>query len=219
MRLYIKAGERDATARRTGLVIQLRYVYNTGAYGTHGSAVLFHSTGEPTALYRCPNKKDRRLLRLHQRGPGRSAFRGYGITQVIFAVESAMDDLARQLNIDPFELRDRNVIRPGDSMVSMEDEASDADYGSYGLDQCLEIVRCVLADGNGTMPPTGDDWLEGQGGEALARIDGIANRTSSKAAQPRARRLLSRHWIARDGQADRRAVRRFWGGHQGSSPR
>ena len=166
MRLYIKAG-----ARRDGTLtaIQLRYVYNTGAYGTHGSAVLFHSTGEPNAVYRCPNKKIDAYSVYTNTVPA-GAFRGYGITQVIFAVESAMDELARQLNIDPFDLRDRNVVRPGDSMVSMDDQASDADFGSYGLDQCLEIVRCALAEGNGTMPPTGDDWLEGRG-MALAMID------------------------------------------------
>lgn len=40
--------------------------------------------------------------------------RGYGLGQSIFAVESAMDELARALGLDPFELRRRNAVRPGD---------------------------------------------------------------------------------------------------------
>ena len=166
MKLHIKAG---ALLDGTLVAIQIRYIYNTGAYGTHGSAVLFHSTGEPVAVYRCPNKKIDAYAVYTNTVPA-GAFRGYGITQVIFAVESAMDELARELDMDPFEFRDRNVVRPGDSMVSMDDEASDADYGSYGLDQCLDSVRRALADGNGTIPPNGSDWLEGRG-MALGMID------------------------------------------------
>jgi CO/xanthine dehydrogenase Mo-binding subunit len=87
------------------------------------------------------------------------AFRGYGLGQVIFAVESAMDDLARSLNIDPFELRRRNVIVPGDAMVVTDpDEESDMLYGSYGLDQCIDLVDDAL--GNSAGP---DGWPVGTG--------------------------------------------------------
>ena len=50
------------------------------------------------------------------------AFRGYGLSQSAFAVESALDELARQLGLDPVEFRRRNVIRPGDPLVSVSDE-------------------------------------------------------------------------------------------------
>jgi CO/xanthine dehydrogenase Mo-binding subunit len=91
------------------------------------------------------------------------AIRGYGLTQTVYAVESAIDELARALDMDPSELRQRNVVRPGDSMVSLGEEASDAEIGSYGLDQCVGIVTDALARGNGVASPPGDDWLVGQG--------------------------------------------------------
>jgi putative selenate reductase molybdopterin-binding subunit len=89
--------------------------------------------------------------------------RGYGLSQPIFAVESAMDELARALDLDPFELRRRDAMRPGDPMVSISEEPEDVEYGSYGLDQCLDLVEQALAAGNGDAAPEGDDWLVGSG--------------------------------------------------------
>jgi CO/xanthine dehydrogenase Mo-binding subunit len=48
-------------------------------------------------------------------------------------------------------------------MVSLSEEANDAEIASYGLDQCIEMVRGALARGNGVSAPAGDDWLTGQG--------------------------------------------------------
>ena len=48
-------------------------------------------------------------------------------------------------------------------MISVSDEPEDTEYGSYGLDQCLDLVRDALARGNGVAVPEGDDWLAGQG--------------------------------------------------------
>src|SRR5262249_46487391 len=130
MTIHVKAG-----ARRDGTLtaLQVRIVSNTGAYGTHGGSVLFHSTGQSVPLYRCPNKKIDAYAVYTNTVPA-GAFRGYGLTQTIFAVESAIDELARNLNMDPIEFRQRNVIRPGDPMTSLGPEPHDLDYGSYGLD-------------------------------------------------------------------------------------
>jgi CO/xanthine dehydrogenase Mo-binding subunit len=65
-----------------------------------------------------------------------------------FAVESAMDELARSLGLEPFALRERNIVRPGDPVVSWDAGLSDAEFGSYGLDQCLSLARDALARGN-----------------------------------------------------------------------
>lgn len=166
MRIHVKAG-----ARRDGTLtaLHLHYVSNTGAYGNHGGSVLFHSTGESVAVYRCPNKRIDAYAVYTNTVPA-GAFRGYGLTQTIFAVESAMDELARGLGLDPIEFRRRNVVRPGDPMYSLDSEPSDVVYGSYGLDQCLELVHGALGRGNGVEPPAGDDWREGEG-VALAMID------------------------------------------------
>ena len=73
-----------------------------------------------------------------------------------------MDELARGLNMDPIEFRQRNVIRPGDPMTSLGGAAHDVDYGSYGLDQCLDLVRDALGRGNGVTPPEGDNRDDGR---------------------------------------------------------
>jgi CO/xanthine dehydrogenase Mo-binding subunit/aerobic-type carbon monoxide dehydrogenase small subunit (CoxS/CutS family) len=166
MTVHVKAG-----ARRDGVLtaLQLRIVSNTGAYGCHGGAVLGHSTNESVGVYRCPNKKIDAYAAYTNTVPA-GAFRGYGLSQTIFAVESVMDDLARRLDLDPFEFRLRNVILPGDAMTALSAGPHDVEYGSYGLDQCLALVREALARGDGAACPDGADWLEGRG-VALAMID------------------------------------------------
>jgi CO/xanthine dehydrogenase Mo-binding subunit len=159
MRVTVKLGaKRDGTL--TGL--QLRIVSNTGAYGNHGGETLYHACSESAALYRCPNKKIDAYTVYTNTVPS-GAIRGYGLTQTVYAVECAMDELARALEMDPFELRQRNVVRPGDAMISLGEEASDAEIGSYGLDQCVSLVRDALARGNGVAAPAGENWLVGQG--------------------------------------------------------
>ncbi|MYS09501.1 molybdopterin-dependent oxidoreductase, partial [Streptomyces sp. SID6041] len=74
------------------------------------------------------------------------AFRGYGLGQVTFAVESVMDELARRLGMDPLVFRERNIIGPGEGMHSPIGEEEDLFIASYGLDQCLSVVRNAIAD-------------------------------------------------------------------------
>jgi len=142
--------------------LQINYIYNTGAYGAHGSAVLFHSTGESTAIYRCPNKKID-AYSVYTNTVQAGAFRGYGLSQTIFAIESGIDELARGIGMDPFEFRRRNMVRPHDPLISLRDEPDDLDFGSYGLEQCVKLVEDALQKGNGTQAPEGDDWLVGRG--------------------------------------------------------
>jgi len=145
---------------------------DTGAYGNHAPGVMFHGCHESVAVYRCPNKRvDAEAVYTHNLPSG--AFRGYGLGQVIFAIESAMDDLARELGIDPVELRRRNVIVPGDPMIVAAVEETDLTYGSYGLDQCLDLVESALASGRGEEAPPG--WPVGSG-TALAMIATIPPR-------------------------------------------
>ncbi|MBJ7472093.1 MAG: molybdopterin-dependent oxidoreductase, partial [Solirubrobacteraceae bacterium] len=158
MTIRVKAGA-GADGRLTA--IELELLSNTGAYGNHGRAVMFHACNESISLYRCANKKvDAQVAYTHTVPAG--AFRGYGLSQSIFAVESVVDDLARELGLDPFEMRLRNVVEPGDRFVSISEEPEDVSFGSYGLDQCLALVRAALADGGG-LPAPGPDWLVGQG--------------------------------------------------------
>ncbi|MFF2731291.1 molybdopterin-dependent oxidoreductase [Streptomyces sp. NPDC058008] len=158
----VKAG-----ARKDGALtaIQLRVVADTGAYGNHGPAVMFHSVGESMAVYRAPHKRaDGYSVYTHAVPAG--AFRGYGLGQVVFAVESVMDELARMLGIDPLVFRERNVIGPGEALVSPGGEEEDLHIASYGLGQCLSIVREARAE-PAEVAPRG--WLVGEG-TALSMI-------------------------------------------------
>ncbi|MER7763941.1 molybdopterin-dependent oxidoreductase [Streptomyces sp. NPDC097619] len=162
--IRIKLGAR---ADGTLTAVQMRVVSNTGAYGNHGPAVMFHSVGESFAVYRAPHKKVDAFSVYTNCVPA-GAFRGYGLGQVTFAVESAMDELARRLGMDPLVLRERNIIGPGEPMHSPIGEEEDLHIASYGLDQCLATVRRALAeDTSAEQVPEG--WLTGQG-TAMAMI-------------------------------------------------
>jgi CO/xanthine dehydrogenase Mo-binding subunit/aerobic-type carbon monoxide dehydrogenase small subunit (CoxS/CutS family) len=158
-------------ARRDGTLtaIELDVLSDTGAYGNHAGGVLFHACGEAVAAYRCPNKRIAGRA-VYTNTPPAGAFRGYGLSQTIFAVESAIDDLAASLGIDAFAFREKNIIRPGDPIVAF-DEATDVEIGSYGLDQCLNLVRAALARGDGLpSPPSEQGWCVGCG-MALAMLE------------------------------------------------
>ncbi len=170
MTITVKVGARsDGTL----VGIQLHVVSDTGAYGNHGPGVLFHGCNESISVYRCPSKRvDGYAVYTNTLPSG--AFRGYGLSQLIFAVESAMDDLAGELNLDPITFRELNVVRPGDPMISTSEDDHDVEYGSYGLDYCLTAVREALADPS-SEPPAPAGWLVGAG-MALSMIDTIPPR-------------------------------------------
>ncbi|NPC95817.1 molybdopterin cofactor-binding domain-containing protein [Nocardioides sp. zg-DK7169] len=140
--------------------MRLDVLSDTGAYGNHAPGVLFHGCHESVALYRCANKRvDAEAVYTHNVPSG--AFRGYGLGQVIFAIESALDELAREVGLSPAEIRRRNVVRPGDEFVVNGPADTDLVFGSYGLDQCLDLVEEALARGDGDPAPPG--WLVGEG--------------------------------------------------------
>jgi putative selenate reductase molybdopterin-binding subunit len=137
---------------------------DAGAYGNHSPGVMFHGCHESMALYRCPAKRvDAEAV--YTTTPPSGAFRGYGLGQVQFAIESALDDLARELGLDPFELRRRTIVRPGDEFVASHDPAEHPDdlrFGSDGLPQCLDLAQAALAR-DGDPVPDGPSWRVGQG--------------------------------------------------------
>ncbi|GAA3341101.1 molybdopterin-dependent oxidoreductase [Amorphoplanes nipponensis] len=159
-----------AGARRDGTLtaLTLRVVSDTGAYGNHGPAVMYHSCHESIAVYRCANKKVDAYAVYTNTVPS-GAFRGYGLGQVSFAVESVLDELARRLDLDPVLLRERNIVRPGEPLAAPGDHADDLTIGSYGLDQCLDAVRTAAARPAGPDEAAPAGWLTGEG-MALAMI-------------------------------------------------
>jgi putative selenate reductase molybdopterin-binding subunit len=156
---------RDGTL--TGLALDV--TADTGAYGNHGPGVLFHAVEEAVTVYRCPNKRvDARAVYTNTVPAG--AFRGYGLSQTVFAVESAIDELARSLDIDPVDLRRRNLIGEGDDLVNGSGEAEDVSTASIGVFDCLDLVEKALASGRGLAAP--DGWATGTG-VAVAMLDTV----------------------------------------------
>lgn len=170
MRVSVSLGA-DADGTLTAMKVDV--LSDTGAYGNHAIGVLFHGVAESTTVYRVPVRRiDADVVYTNNVPSG--AFRGYGLGQVMLGIESAMDMLAEKLDIDPFELRRRNVIHPGDSLHPDDDRyEEDLVIGSYGLDQCLDLAQAALSRGNGVTAPAG--WAVGEG-MAIAMIATIAPR-------------------------------------------
>lgn len=171
MRVRVSLG---ADAGGTLTAMKLDVLSDTGAYGNHAIGVLFHSCAESTTLYRVPVKWiDAEAV--YTNNPPSGAFRGYGLGQVVFAVESALDALAERLDIDPFDLRRINAVKEGDRLHPDDDEKYEEDliWGSYGLDQCLDLAQDALRRGNGVEAPAG--WVVGEG-MAAAMIATMAPR-------------------------------------------
>ena len=159
MRTRVRAG---CDAHGTLQALAIDVLSNTGAYGNHGSGVLYHACSTSMGVYACPNKRvDAEVVYTHT--PPAGAFRGYGLSQTCFAVEGAIDELAALAGIDPFAFRRRNVMGPADPIVAWKEEHG-TKLGSYGLDQCLDLVEQALARTEADAPrPSGPDWRVGQG--------------------------------------------------------
>ena len=111
MRVGVKVG-----ARRDGTLtaISLDVLSDTGAYGNHAGGVIHHGCNEVLAAYACPNKRvDGHAVYTHTLPAG--AFRGYGLSQTIFALESALDEVARgarSRSVRPAAAQRRAARRP-----------------------------------------------------------------------------------------------------------
>lgn len=145
MRVRVKAGA-DADGRLTALELDVRS--DTGAYGGHGGPVLFHACAEAVDVYACPNVKVDGVAVYTNTVPA-GGFRGYGLSQTLFGVEAAMDELARGLGLDPFAFRRINAADP---VAAKEDG---------GLGQCLDLVAAAMREQ--PAPDLGSDWLVGDG--------------------------------------------------------
>ncbi|HEX9801112.1 MAG TPA: xanthine dehydrogenase family protein molybdopterin-binding subunit [Thermoanaerobaculia bacterium] len=97
------------------LAMEIDITLDGGAYMTLSSVVLSRAVLHAGGPYRCPAVRIRaRTLRTNTVPNG--AFRGFGAPQVEFAVERQMDRIARELGLDPLEIRLRNVVESGDAL-------------------------------------------------------------------------------------------------------
>jgi len=113
---------------------EVEYVIDGGAYATLSAVVLFRGMAHSVGPYRCDNVKVNGYAVATNKVPA-GAFRGFGSPQILFAVESQIDQLAEKIKMDPAEFRKRNLLKLGDSTVT----GQKLDY-SVGLEETLDKV-------------------------------------------------------------------------------
>jgi len=137
MKIKVKLG---ADEKGRILAIDMEALADTGAYGEHASTV-FSVTGYKTLpLYNQAKAARYRGNAVYTNKMPAGAFRGYGVTQGIFALESAINQLAEKLNIDESTLREINMIKEGDSnpVLGYKDDGGPIKMESCALDRCIK---------------------------------------------------------------------------------
>ncbi len=125
----------DAGGRLTA--VRARIVGDTGAYASVGAKVLERAAGHACGPYRVPNV-DVEARTVHTNNPPCGAMRGFGANQAAFAIEGVLDRLAEMVGIDGWDIRDRNILEPGDRFATGQRMPA-----SCGIRQTLEAVRDV----------------------------------------------------------------------------
>lgn len=148
------------TSDGTLTAMQVDVLSDTGAYGNHAATTLGAATGG-LLHYRCRNKRFNGTVVYTNNIPS-GAMRGYGHAQTNFAVERSLDEIALELNLDPIDLRRRNVVEPGDSL-ELGNRAMDHHEGNYAGAECLSLIAEALATPGGIPAPAGPSWHEGTG--------------------------------------------------------
>lgn len=138
MEIRVRLGaSNDGTIR----VLDLYTLSNTGAYGEHGPTTVGLSGHKSIPLYSGSLEAHRFSYDVvytnHQEA---GAYRGYGATQGIFAVESAVNELADMIGMDPTVIRDKNMVKEGMVMPAYYGETANA----CALDRCMARCREIF---------------------------------------------------------------------------
>jgi CO/xanthine dehydrogenase Mo-binding subunit len=122
---------------------------DSGAYASLGEKVMTRATTHSTGPYIIPNVKSD-CFAMYTNNPPAGAFRGFGVLQSAFAIETAMDQLALKLGINPIQIRHRNALQVGErtSTGQLLDE-------SVGLLECINQVEARMR----RFYPDGDFFL------------------------------------------------------------
>lgn len=138
--------------------IEARFVFDGGAYASTSSAVLINGVTHTQGPYRCGNAVvDGYAVRTNN--PPCGAMRGFGVVQACFAHESQMDKLAAATGLDPVEIRLRNAMRTGDTLIT-----------GQPVESVAPVERCIRETAALPMPdplPADPDPLLLPGGSGL----------------------------------------------------
>jgi len=129
---------------------EMEVLANTGAYGAHALTVQCNTGSKSLPLYRTRQYREGinnvhfKATAVYTNLPVGGACRGYGAPQGLFALDTAMDEAAFQLGMDPVDFRLKNLVREGDAPALLE-QLGEGRPGykqilrSCGLEQCLRL--------------------------------------------------------------------------------
>ena len=137
MEMHVRLG-----ANKNGIVrgIDLYTLSNTGAYGEHGPTTVGLSGHKSIPLYGKAEAFRFTSDVVYTNHMSAGAYRGYGATQGLFAVESAVNELANILGMDPFKIREMNITHEGEIMPAYYGQLNT----SCALDRCLARVHDMI---------------------------------------------------------------------------
>lgn len=120
------------------LSLIMKPLSNNGAYASHGHTIALSAGGKFRLLYDFNSMKYEPKT-VYTNLPAAGAMRAYGCPQIFFALESHMEDIAREMNQDPIEFRKKNFISEG-----KVDPHSDIVVRSFGLPECIEKGKHLI---------------------------------------------------------------------------
>lgn len=167
--VHLKTG-----AKNDGTLVayEIHVYYDTGAYTTTGPRITYNSGLAAGGPYNIPNVSvDAYTIVTNKQLT--SAYRGFGVPEISWAYESQMDILAKELGMDPVELRLKNILHDGDKAATGEV------LFSCGVKECLEEAARILDWKKGFKPGMGADGkLHGRGIAVTAKVTGTPSGSS-----------------------------------------
>ena len=120
--------------------IDMYTLSNTGAYGEHGPTTVGLTGHKAIPMYGKTEAYRFACDVVYTNEMSAGAYRGYGATQGLFAVETTVNELAEIIHMDPIALREKNIVREGDVMPAYFGEVNT----SCALDRCIARVREMI---------------------------------------------------------------------------
>lgn len=167
MKMHVRIG---ATKDGTIEAIDLYTLSNQGAYGEHGPTTIGLAGHKSLPLYNHVKASRFTYDVVYTNTMRAGAYRGYGATQGQFAVESIINELADELNMDPCEIRFKNMTRENEVLSQYYNE----ELNACALDRCLEKTMEMIDYKNKPLRRDMGDFVRGLGVSLSMQGSGIS---------------------------------------------
>lgn len=167
MKMHVRIG---ATKDGTIEAIDLYTLSNQGAYGEHGPTTIGLAGHKSLPLYNHVKASRFTYDVVYTNAMRAGAYRGYGATQGQFAVESIINELADELNMDPCEIRFKNMTRENEVLSQYYNE----ELNACALDRCLEKAMEMIDYKNKPLRRDMGDFVRGLGVSLSMQGSGIS---------------------------------------------